>query len=55
MWGVERSLSKLKPINEIGHRNEIGLGLATRGKSNKGIGYRKRKLNLTPKKGNAAV
>ena len=44
MWGVERSLSKLKPINKMGHGNEIGLGLATRGKSNKGIGYKKKEV-----------
>ena len=24
VWGVERSLSKLKPKNEMGHRKELG-------------------------------
>ena len=28
----------------MGHKNEIGLGLATRGKSNKGIGYKKKEV-----------
>ena len=44
MWGVERSLSRLKPTNEIGHRNEIGTGLAARGKSKKGVGCRKKEV-----------
>ena len=28
----------------MGHGNEIGLGLAIRGKSNKGIGYKKKEV-----------
>ena len=38
LWGVERSPSRLKPTYEIGYENEIGPGLAIKGKSKKGIG-----------------
>ena len=41
---MERSLSRLKPTNEVGHGNEIGPGLATRGKSKKGIGCKKKEV-----------
>ena len=41
---MERSLSKLKPKNEMGHGNEIGLSLAARGKSKKGIGCKKKEV-----------
>ena len=44
MWGVERSPSRLKPTNEMGHENEIGPGLATRGKSKKEIDYKKKEV-----------
>ena len=44
-WGsMERSPSKLKPTNEMGHRNKTGLGLAARGKSKKGIGCKKKEV-----------
>ena len=41
---MERSSSRLKPKNEMGHKNEIGPGLAARGNSKKGIGYKKKEV-----------
>lgn len=38
---MERSPSRLKPTYEIGYENEIGPGLAIKGKSKKGIGCKK--------------